>query len=93
MRTIERATQFKKDYKRELKGPHRAILNVEFQAVATLLATNTPLPPHYCDHPLTGNLKGFRDCQIRPDLVLIYQLPDEETLRLVRIGSHSELGI
>jgi mRNA interferase YafQ len=68
-------------------------LNVEFQAVATLLATKTPLPPHYCDHPLTGNLKGFGDCHVRPDLVLIYELPDDEALRLVRIGSTSELGI
>jgi hypothetical protein len=30
---------------------------------------------------------------LKPDLVLIYQKPDDETLRLVRLGSHSELGI
>jgi len=34
-----------------------------------------------------------RDCHIKPDLVLIYQKPDGETLRLVRLGSHSELGL
>jgi len=28
----------------------------------------------------------------RPDLVLIYRKPDPETLELVRLGSHSELG-
>jgi mRNA interferase YafQ len=28
-----------------------------------------------------------------PDLVLIYQKPDVDTLRLVRLGSHSELNL
>lgn len=35
----------------------------------------------------------LRDCHIRPDLVLIYRKPDEGTLELVRLGSHSELGL
>jgi mRNA interferase YafQ len=30
---------------------------------------------------------------IRPDLVLIYRKPDNESLELVRLGSHSELGL
>ena len=34
----------------------------------------------------------FRDCHVKPDLVLIYEKPDDDTLRLVRLGSHSELG-
>ena len=34
-----------------------------------------------------------RDCHVKPDLVLIYQKPDADTLRLVRLGSHSELGL
>jgi mRNA interferase YafQ len=37
-------------------------------------------------------VRGFRDCHIRPDLVLIHEKPDAHTLRLVRLGSHSELG-
>ena len=28
----------------------------------------------------------------RPDLILIYQKPDPQTLQCVRLGSHSELG-
>jgi Bacterial toxin of type II toxin-antitoxin system, YafQ len=51
-----------------------------------------PLPQRYFDHPLSGEWSGFRDCHIRPDLVLIYEKPDVHTLRLVRLGSHSELG-
>ena len=42
--------------------------------------------------PLSGEWSGFRDCHIKPDLVLIYEKPDTDTLRLVRLGSHSELG-
>ena len=45
------------------------------------------------DHALSGSWTDFRDCHVRPDLVLIYQKPDAKTLRLVRIGSHAELGL
>jgi mRNA interferase YafQ len=30
---------------------------------------------------------------IRPDLILIYRKPDDASLELVRVGSHSELGL
>ena len=39
------------------------------------------------------NLYDDRDCHIRPDLVLIYRKPDDDTLQLVRLGSHGELGM
>jgi mRNA interferase YafQ len=92
MRTIERTTQFKRDYKRESRGRHRATLEASLTAVIVPLMKNAPLVPRHRDHPLTGEWAGFRDCHVKPDLVLIYELPDAETLRLVRLGSHSELG-
>lgn len=93
MRTIERTNQLKRDYKRELKGQHRATLEDEFRKVVMLLVSDQPLPEKYHDHALTGNWKDFRDCHIKPDLVLIYQKPDDERLVLARLGSHSELGL
>ena len=63
MRKIERTGQFRRDYKREARGQHRA------------------------------SLDAGRDCHVKPDLVLIYQKPNADTLRLVRLGSHSELGL
>ena len=93
MRTIERTGQFKRDYKREAKGKHRATLDVDLMPVLVALANNQPLEPRYRDHTLTGEWKDCRDCHVRPDLVLIYQTPDPDTLRLVRLGSHSELGL
>lgn len=45
-------------------------------AAASLLAANTPLPESMRDHALAGEWKDHRDCHLRPDLVLIYRLPD-----------------
>lgn len=97
MRTIERTRRFKRDFKRQSKGKHRSSLDADFLAVITLLTNDQPLDPQpldptHRDHALSGNWVDFRDCHIHPDLVLIYRKPDEQTLQLVRIGSHSELG-
>jgi mRNA interferase YafQ len=62
-------------------------------AAASLLAADAPLPDAMRDHALTGEWKDHRDCHLKPDLVLIYRLPDAETLELVRLGSHSELSL
>ena len=93
MRTIKRTSRFKKDYKREAKGQHRATLDADLLAAVSLLAADTTLPEKFRDHPLTGEWTGHRDCHIKPDLVLIYRVPDGETLELVRLGSHSELSL
>jgi mRNA interferase YafQ len=71
MRTIDRAGKFKRDFKRELKGPHRRTLNADLPALLVLLATDQPIPTHYRDHALTGDRKDHRDCHVKPDLVLI----------------------
>ena len=92
MRTIERTGQFKRDYKRESKGQHRATLGEALQIVLKMLIADKTLPSKYRDHPLSGEWADHRDCHIKPDLILIYRLPDTETLQLVRLGSHSELG-
>jgi mRNA interferase YafQ len=93
MRTIERTTQFKKDYKREAKGQHRSTLAKDFLNIITALAEDKPLSERCRDHALTGEWKDHRDCHIRPDLVLIYRKPDTERLQLVRLGSHAELSL
>ncbi|HIJ83853.1 MAG: addiction module toxin, RelE/StbE family [Magnetococcales bacterium] len=93
MRTIEQTGQFKRDFKREIKGTHRRALAGDFVAVITSLANNQPLADKYRDHALTGDWKDHRDCHIRPDLVLIYRKPDDAVLQLVRLGSHSELSL
>ena len=93
MRTIERTGQFKRDYKRESRGRHRATLEADFLAVLTLLVNDQPLEARLRDHALSGEWADHRDCHIKPNLVLIYRKPDPDTLQFVRIGSHSELGL
>ena len=93
MRTIEWTGQFKRDYKREGKGQHRATLDDDLFPVVDFLANDRPLEPRHRDHPLSGDWRDHRDCHLKPDLVLIYQKPDADALRLVRLGSQSELGL
>ena len=90
---IERTGQFKRDYKRELKGQYRAILEISFLEVLNALVSNQVLAKKYQDHSLSGNWKDHRDCHLKPDLILIYRKPNNEVLQLVRLGSHSELGL
>ena len=73
-------------------GRHRAALDASVAPLVEALANDQPLEPRCHDHALSGEWADHRDCRVRPDLVLIYQKPDAATLRLVRLGSHSELG-
>jgi mRNA interferase YafQ len=93
MRTIERTTSFKRDYKREVKGAHCTTLDADLTEAIKALAQDWPLAERYRDHPLTGDWKDHRDCHLKPDLILIYRKPDVQTLQLVRLGSHAELGL
>jgi len=91
MRTTSQTNQFKKDYKRETKGQHRATLDADILAVLSLLTTDQTLPDKYRDHGLTGEYTQHRECHLKPDLLLTYKKLDDVTLRLVRLGSHSDL--
>lgn len=93
MRTIERTTQFRRDYKREARGQYRATLDLHLVELFGLLIADAELPDRYVDHGLGGRWSGYRDCHVHPDLVLIYRKPGAETLQLVRLGSHSELSL
>lgn len=93
MRTIRRTTRFKRDFKREAKGRHRATLDDDVLTVVSFLAADAPLPEKYRDHALTGVWEDHRDCHIKPDLVMIYRKSDDDMLELVRLGSHSELSL
>ena len=93
MRTINKTGQFKRDFKRESKGKHKKTVADDLKATLALLLNDADLPAKYFDHVMIGNWSDHRNCHIKPDLVLIYRLPDNESLQLVRLGSHSELGI
>ena len=91
MRTIERSSAFKRDYKKVTTTPRHRSLDPLLLATLALLLEDQPLPESNRDHALSGAWVGYRECHIKPDLLLIYRKPDTGTLRLARLGSHSEL--
>ena len=93
MRETKYTARFKRDYKREKTGRHGKKLDALLMEVVNLLAADQPPPRRNFDHPLSGEWSDCRDCHIKPDLILIYRKPDDDNLELVRLGSHSELGL
>lgn len=87
MRKVILEKQFKKDAKKQ----YLELITPTWAEILNCLCKDLELPQKYKDHSLTGELKGFRDCHIKPDLVLIYFKNGEDYLQLVRIGSHSQL--
>ena len=90
MLDLNLATTFKKDLKKIKKqGKNKQKLD----EVIEQLQQEKPLSRKYCDHELIGKWKGYRECHVTPDWLLIYkiQLGRVRLLRLVRTGSHAEL--
>jgi mRNA interferase YafQ len=71
--------------------PRHRDIDTLLPEIVALLAEDRPLQAKHHDHSLGGNWRDHRECHLKPDLLLIYKRPDDETLRLVRMGSHSEL--
>ena len=91
MRRIERATAFKRDYRRAKATSRYRDLDERLVPVLELLVDDRPLPPRYRDHALSGNWSGYRDCHLRPDLLLIYARPRSTCCGSSGWGPHSDL--
>jgi len=82
-------SQFRKDLKRIKKQGYDLSL---LEEVLNTLQRREELGPPYRDHALIGNYKGFRECHIKPDWLLIYAVSEEKLiLTASRTGSHSDL--
>ena len=89
MRLVRSTSQFRKSLKRILKSGK--FDREEIQNVVDQIAKEE-IDPKYHDHQLHGKMKDFRECRIRPDLLLIYKIEDNNLLLvLINIGSHSDL--
>jgi mRNA interferase YafQ len=93
MREIKYTTRFRRDYRREKSGRYGKKLDALLMEVVNLIVADKPLPRRNFDHPLSGEWSDHRDCHIKPDLILLYRKPNDDSLELVRLGSHSELGL
>ncbi len=88
VRVIVQTSQFKQDLKK-IKHSGRYKLD-DLLAVVDALSSDKALSKRHKAHDLTGNWQAHKECHIKPDWLLIYQLPDDK-LVLVRTGSHSDL--
>jgi mRNA interferase YafQ len=81
------APRFKRDYKK-LQSSGQDVSSID--QVIGLLAAGFHISSKHRDHALKGEWTSYRECHIRPDLLLIYRLEGAE-LHLIRLGSHAEL--
>ncbi|WP_287935660.1 type II toxin-antitoxin system YafQ family toxin [Duncaniella freteri] len=83
---IEVSNQYLRDLKLARK---RNLDESKLNDVIKTLASGAELPAKNRDHALTGNYKGYRECHISPDWLLIYSRNNIlKILSLVRTGSH-----
>ncbi|EKM5742855.1 type II toxin-antitoxin system YafQ family toxin [Enterobacter kobei] len=60
--------------------------------VMWLVACRDPLPPHYLDHALTGDMQGYRELHIGGDFLLIYAIDTANKIVIFsNLGTHAEL--
>ena len=62
----------------------------KLERIVDFLVAKKPVEQKHQDHSLSGDWKGFRDCHVQPDWVLIYSVEGNE-LQLALTGSHSVL--
>ena len=86
---ISHSTQFKKDLKLLRKRGYNLDL---LGKVVDTLSKEQELPTKYKNHTLTGSYKGYLECHIKPDWLLIYKIDKGKLiLVLTRTGTHSDL--
>ena len=88
MKKLVQSTQYKKDLKRIRNDTKKATALLD---ILTKLVNELPIPPENRPHLLTGDYKGYMECHIQGDFLLIWFDPDTDEIDLVRLGSHSEL--
>lgn len=87
MLELTTSSRFRRELKKVLRdGRDKAKL----ASITDALIAGRPLPQAICDHALSGEWRGYRDCHIEPDWVLIYR-KSKTAIHLERTGSHSDL--
>jgi mRNA interferase YafQ len=87
MKPLVESTIFRKDRKRVQR---RGYSVAKLAAIIAKLQLDEPLSASNRPHPLKGEWKGYWECHIEPDWLLIYKVTDDE-VRLARTGTHADL--
>lgn len=88
MKQVVSTGQFRKDIRRYR---HQPLKLQKLYAVVAKLAQGEALPAHHRPHGLSGVYKGYMECHIENDLLLIWLDETTEIIKLIRFGSHSEV--
>ena len=88
MKVVVASGRFKKDLKRYRHKPETL---EKLYEVVGILERGENLPKHYKAHMLIGEYSGHLECPIENDLLLIWLDETENIIKLVRLGTHSEL--
>lgn len=88
MKKLKPTTRYRKDYKKFRNNPRKL---EKLFGILRRLENEEPIPEEYDPHLLTGDYKGYMECHIESDFLLIWFDPDTDEIDLVRLGSHSEL--
>lgn len=88
MKELKITNQFKKDLKRYQNQPKK--IN-KLKVVLEYLQQGTAIPQEYKPHKLLGEYKDCMECHIESDTLLIWFDENSNIVKLIRLGSHSEL--
>lgn len=88
MNTLKLTSQFKKDLKHY---KYKIEIIDKLEVLLKLLVNGQPIPAENKPHILTGNYRGYMECHVESDTLLIWWDKEEGIIKLVRFGSHSEL--
>ena len=82
------STKFKKDQKRYR---HNIEKMKKLYDLLVILEETGRVPQEYQPHMLSGNYKGFMECHVEDDFLLIWIDETSDIIKLVRLGTHHEL--
>ena len=88
MKDLKITSQFKKDLKRYQNQPKKI---EKLKIVLDFLQQEITIPPEYKPHRLLGNYKDCMECHIESDTLLIWIDENSNVIKLLRLGTHSEL--
>ncbi|CUU92018.1 MULTISPECIES: type II toxin-antitoxin system YafQ family toxin [Campylobacter] len=82
---------YSKEYRKAIKKLDKSVLP-QIEYVIDKLANDEILETKFKDHQLKGEYKDFRECHIKPDLLLIYRKNSNLLILIAfKLGSHSEI--
>jgi mRNA interferase YafQ len=86
---IKTSNTFEKDFARCIS---RKLEINHLEEVLNLLEQDGRLPNPFKPHQLSGHFKGYWECHIKPDWLLIWRQNNKtKIIELVRTGTHSDL--